>query len=154
MSEKQFKESKSALAFSQGLLDRMRASQKAEEMPETAPQGTEEPEMVEDTTIEETPQGEPEMEATEEVVEEPMEEEEEIVEEPENDVELVSEGKLPIDIKKSIQSGLSGMSTFFNSMGDYFKSEEQREAERAKKDEENKKSLKIIEEQIKSIVED
>ncbi len=73
MSEQKFKESKSSLAFSQALIDRMRAEQ-SPQMPQEAPM---EHEMMEDTPMaEETPQ-EPVLESTEKVVEEPQEEKQE-----------------------------------------------------------------------------
>lgn len=73
MSEQEFKAAKSSLAFSQGLIDRLRGEQApvASEMPQEA---TIEPEVVEETAIDpETPQ-EPISGATEETIEEPQEE--------------------------------------------------------------------------------
>ena len=71
MSEKEFQQAKKSLAFSQGMVDRLRASQR----PEMAQEEPMEEEMIEDTMIEETPQEDTEIEATEEIEEKPEGEE-------------------------------------------------------------------------------
>lgn len=141
MSEEAFKKARGNLAFSQQLVDKLHQQQMPQEMPPESPVGPDSaPEAPQENPIEETA---PQPVAVPLTPPEVKNEEEKKGREPEEK-----------GLGASIKEGVTGMEKFFTSMGDYFKTEEERELARDKREEENRKKLGAIQEQIKEIVEE